>query len=137
VIRQQVETSREIITIASTEKVDQIKRPLGLGSLIGTAIDVAAPGTVFVVVEVSVTNVGQSSSFSISYKDFSMKDAQGRVWPCLKYTGYHPYPSQKLAPGQSASGYVYFNPLETSTGLELYHVLKVSPPVLGVWQLPY
>jgi len=136
VIGAPAETSREVLTIVSTEKVDRIKHPLGLGSLFDAA-DVASPGTEFVVVEVSVTNVGQSSSFSISYKDFSITDAQGRVWPCLKYGGYHPYPSKKLAPSQSAYGYVYFNPLKMATGLELSCVLQGSPPVLGVWQLPW
>jgi hypothetical protein len=135
-IGQAAQQSREVLTIVSTDRVDRIKYPLGIGSL-WKSVEVAIPGTVLLVVDVAVTNVGQSGSLSISYKDFSMTDSQGRVWPCLKYPGYHPYPSKKkLASGQSAAGYIYFNPLATATGLELSCVLQGSPPVLAVWQIP-
>ncbi len=134
-IGQPAETSREVLTVISTQRVSEIKTPVGLGRLFKT-FEIAAPGTILVVVELSVTNVGQSSSLAISYKDFSMKDAQGRVWPCIGYPGVNPYPSRKLATGQSAYGYIAFNPLATATGLELSCLLQGSTPVRGVWQIP-
>jgi len=134
-IGQAVQTSQEVLTVVSTQRVSQIKKPLGLGSLTSSTV-LPAPGTTFLVVEVSVTNVAKSGSLSISYKYFSMVDSQGRVWPCLGYPGYNPYPSRKLAPSQSAYGYIYFNPLATATSLQLSCILQGSPPVRGVWQIP-
>lgn len=134
-IGQAAETSREVLTVLSTNRVSQIRTPVGVGRLFKT-YEIATPGTVFVVIEVSVTNVGQSSSLSISYKDFSMKDSEGRLWSCIGYPGVNPYPSRKLATGQSAYGYIAFNMLETAVGLEMSCVLQGSPPVRGVWQIP-
>ena len=132
---QPAETSREVLTVISSNRVSEIKTPVGLGRLF-KAFEIAAPETIFVVVEVSVTNVGQSSSLSISYKDFSMTDSQGRVWTNISYPGTNPYPSRKLATGQSAYGYIAFNVLGTATGLELSCILQGLTPVRGVWQIP-
>jgi len=132
---QTAQTSREVMTVVSSEMVTKYKKPLL--SRLSTTYNVAPPGTVFYIIEVSVTNVGQES-LSISYKDFSIKDSLGHVWPCIGYNGTHKaYPSRKLASGQSDYGYIAFNVLDTATGLELTCVLQGSPPVLGVWQLPY
>jgi len=133
-VGQTAETSREVLTVVSTDRVSQYYKTF-LKRLV-TAYEVAPPGTVFIIVEVSVTNVGQGS-LGISPKDFSIKDSEGHVWPSLGYNGDNPYPSRKLAPGQTVFGYIAFNPLATATGLELSCVLQGSPPVLGVWQLPY
>lgn len=134
-IGQPAETSREVLTVLSNNMVSQIRTPVSVGRLFKT-YEIAAPGTIFVVVEVSVTNVGQSSSLSISAKDFSMTDSQGRKWTNIGYPGVNPYPSRKLGIGQSAYGYIAFNVLETAQGLEVSCVLQGSPPVRGVWQIP-
>ena len=134
-IGQPAETSREVLTAVSSEMVSQYKKSFPARLI--NAFEVAPPGTVFVILKVSVTNVGQDS-LGISYKDFYMKDSLGRVWPCTGYNGEEKsYPSRKLASGQSDYGYIAFNPLETATGLQLCCVLQGSPPVLAVWQLPY
>jgi len=130
-IGQPAETSQEVLTVISSNRVTQIKTPVG-----SSTYEIAAPGTVFVVLEVSVTNVGQNGLLSVSYKDFSMTDSLGRVWPCIGYPGVNPYPSGELATGQSAYGYIEFNPLESAQGLEVSCVLQGSPSVLGVWQIP-
>jgi len=133
---QSAQSSREVLTAISTEKVSEYKKPFL--QRFSTAYNVAPPGTVFVILEVSVTNVGQEASLGISYQDFYIKDSLDRVWPSIGYNGVKKsYPSRTLASGQSDYGYLAFNVLETATGLQLFCVLQGSPPVLAVWRLPY
>jgi len=133
---QTAETSREVLTITSADRTSQYRKGSFAARLFGAFVD-APPGTVFIIVEVSVTNVGKGSSLGVSPKDFSLKDSEDRVWPSVDYSGANPYPSKKLTTGQTVYGYIAFNPLATATGLEVSCVVQGSPPVLGVWQLPY
>jgi len=134
-VGQPAQTSREVLTVMSASRTSQYKKGSFLARLV-TAFVTAPPGTVFIIVEVTVTNIGQDS-FGISSKDFTLKDSEGHEYHSIGYSGADPYPSRKLAFSQGASGYVAFNPLAIATGFEVSCVVQGSPPVLGVWQLPY
>lgn len=135
-IGQASQTSREVLTVSSAARTDRYARA-GLGAILGGDLFVTAPpGIKFVIVEVTVTNVG-SGSLGISPNDFSLKDSEGRSYASLKYQGFDPYPSKKLPPGQSAYGHIVFSVPDIATGLELSGLLQGSQPVLGVWQLAF
>lgn len=133
-IGQASQTSREILTVSSADRTNQYAR-VGLGSIIDVYVT-APPGIKFVIVGVTVTNVG-SGSLGISPNDFTLKDSEGRVYSSATYHGLDPYPSKKLSYGQSAYGHIVFAVPDIASGLELSCVLQGSQPVLGVWQLPY
>lgn len=133
-IGQASQTSREILTVSSANRIDRYDR-VGFGAMIDLYVT-APPGIKFVIVEVTVTNVG-SGSLGISPNDFSLKDSEGRSYASRNYQGLNPYPSKKLSPGDSAYGYVVFAVPDIAAGLELSCVLQGSQPVLGVWQLAF
>ena len=125
-------TSREILTVISATSTTRYARS-GFGAFISIDVD-APPGTTFIIVEVTVTNVGRSS-ISISRNDFSLKDSEGREYFTVGYSGLGPYPDKKLATGQTASGKIAFVVPVIARGLELSCVLLGTPNVLGVWDL--
>jgi hypothetical protein len=133
-IGQPVETSRQILTVVSADKTDRYNVG-GLTSILYTYV-YAPPTTVFIIAEVTVTNVGQGA-LAISRNDFSLKDSAGRVWPSIGYKGLDAYPGKKLSSGQTAYGHIAFEVPEIAAGLELSCVLQGLSPVLGVWQLPW
>ena len=133
-IKQPAETSRQIITLLSAVEGNAYTTT-GLTTLLYTYVRSPA-GTVFVIIEVTVTNVGQGA-LGISRDDFSLKDSEGHQFASVGYKGANPYPNKKLASGQTASGSIAFVVPETVTNLEVSCVLQGSPPQLAVWQLPF
>ena len=133
-IGQHAETSRQILTVVSTNRTNRYA-VAGLSSILYSWVD-APPTTFFIIVEVAVTNVGQGS-LGVSRNDFTIKDSEGREYFSVAYKGLDAYPSKKLSSGQTAWGYIAFLVPDIATGLELSCVLQGSQPVLGVWTLPY
>jgi len=132
-IGQPIETSQQVFTIVSEERTNQYNRAV-LGAIVSLHIN-APPGTVFIIVEVTTTNVGDSS-LAVSRSDFSLKDSEGREYTTSKYEGLDPYPNRNLPPGQTAYGKIAFLVPDVARGFELYSVLEGTPDVLGVWALP-
>jgi len=134
-IGQRAQTSREILTVVSTEKTAKYTVGGVINALLYTWVE-APPTMQFIIVEVSVINTGQGT-LSVSNKDFSLKDSEGREYPTAAYKGSNNYGHKKLSTGETNWGYIAFTVPDIATGFELSCVLQGSTPVLGVWQLPY
>jgi len=133
-IGQPAETSEQIFTLISAQRTDSYA-VAGFTAILYLH-ETAPPATDFVIIEASVTNVGDSA-LAISRDDFSLKDSEGREYFSVGYKGIDPYPHKKLPSGQTAYGHIAFLVPEIATGLELSCVLEGTPTVLGVWQLPF
>jgi hypothetical protein len=134
-VEQPAQTSQEILTVVSTEKTGHYPVAGVINSLLYTYVD-APPTTEFIIVEVTVINIGQGA-LGVSRNDFSLKDSEGRKYPTAAYKGFNNFADKKLSPGQTNWGHIAFVVPDIATGFELSCVLLGSTPVLGVWQLPY
>jgi len=135
---QVIETRQEIFNLISTERTDKYIRADWIGLIVSLYIE-AQPGTDFVIVETTLTNVGDTA-LSISPDDFGLRDPAGREYKQSKYQGFDPFPKNKLAPTETVYGKVLFIVPELVSGLELTRLMPGAggeQPVLGVWKLGF
>ena len=126
--------SQEILTVASVSRATDYNTA-GLSTIV-YAKEYAPPTTVFIIFQVTVTNVGKQG-FSISRNDFALKDSAGHEYKPIGYKGADGYPTKNLASGETEYGIIAFIVPDVVTGLELYGLIQGEPLIQGVWTLPY
>jgi hypothetical protein len=117
-----------LIVASSAERTTQYYAP---GPII------APPGTVFIIISVTVANAG-SCSFQIAATDFRLVDDFGFGYPPqqppLLFPNQFPYYPQILAGGHSVSGRILYTVPDISSGLDIR--MLVNDQYLA-WVLPW
>lgn len=124
---QWAESSKEVVTVSSANRT----------SFYMSDVLIQAPALmVFVIVDVTVTNVGDSPLY-VSPDDFELLDSWGYKYTQVGYKGEGWFPTDELPVTQLASGKILFVVSELSSALKVTHDLRGKLPVKAVWQLPW
>ena len=135
-IGERVQTSREMLTVISVERTDVYKRH-GPGAILDLDVE-ALPTTVFIIVEVTVINIG-TDKFDIAPDDFILTTPGGNEFFPVDYEGRDPYPKKGLDPQDvgSAYGHVVFIVPEEMEEFELSCTIQGTPPILAKWEIEF
>ncbi|HEY49335.1 MAG TPA: DUF4352 domain-containing protein [Dehalococcoidia bacterium] len=133
-IGERVQTSTEMLTVLSVERTNIYKRS-GAGAILRTKV-YPPPTTLFIIVEVTVINVGKDK-YSISPDDFTLTDLAGHEYAYTDYEGRDPYRGMGLDPGATTHGYILYIVPEEITEFELSCTIHGTPPILAVWELEW
>jgi hypothetical protein len=128
-VGERAETSQLMVTVNSVTREERRVR----SHPIWTADwEYAPPGTVFLRVEVTTTNVG-TSGIGVDPSDWTVEDSAGHEWARTIYEGHYPYKARNLAPGETVFCVMLYTVPVDVTGLEVSCIMPGTPPIRAVW----